>query len=176
MKHWKGIDLLLQATALALKQETFLLHIIGTGFEKKKLELLAETLDITPQVQFLGFVPQEQCPAFLQASRALVLPSLFECGGAVVLEAMAVGIPVIATHWGGPIDYITESCGILVEPHSRPAFIQGLADAIIRLARDEQLAKAMGEQGRQRVEQLFTWQAKIERMLEIYVQVTKESH
>ena len=42
----------------------------------------------------------------LQGSTALLLPSIYECGGAVVLEAMACGIPAIATAWGGPADYL----------------------------------------------------------------------
>jgi len=174
LKHWKSVDLLLYATFIALKQETFLLRIIGTGLEKEKLERLAYELGIAQSVQFKGFIPQEQCPPLLRESRALVLPSLLECGGAVVLEAMAVGVPVIATNWGGPADYITEDCGILVEPSSKIAFIQGLADAMLRLARDEPLAKKMGQQGQKRVETLFSWQAKIEQIIKIYERVAKD--
>jgi glycosyltransferase involved in cell wall biosynthesis len=53
------------------------------------------------------------------------LPSLFECGGAVVLEAMARGCQFVATAWGGPLDYLGDSCGILVQPNSREALIVG---------------------------------------------------
>lgn len=175
LRDWKGIDLLLQATALALRQEVFLLRIIGddSRSEKTRLETLAKTLKISDYVRFFGFVPQNQCPSLLKESRALVLPSLYECGGAVVLEAMAMGIPVIATNWGGPTDYITPDCGILVAPRSRTEFIAGLAEAMVHLARNEKLAESMGEQGRQRVEALFSWQKKIDRILEIYAQVAK---
>lgn len=173
LKDWKGVDLLLYAASIALKQELLQLRIIGDGSIKKELELLTYQLGISKQVQFLGFVPQEQCPSLLQESRALVLPSLFECGGAVVLEAMAVGIPVIATRWGGPVDYVTENCGILIEPSSKAAFIRGLAEAMVRLARDERLAEQMGQQGRKRVESLFSWQAKIEQIMKIYETVAK---
>ncbi len=171
LRDWKGVDLLLQATSLALKHEVFYLRIVGTGPERKKLERMTEELRIVDHVKFLGFIPQEQCAPLLQESRALILPSLYECGGAVVLEAMAVGTPVIATNWGGPADYITDSCGILVAPNSKDDFIQQLAEAIVCLARDQQLAKTMGQQGRKRVEALFSWQAKIDRIMEIYENV-----
>jgi glycosyltransferase involved in cell wall biosynthesis len=174
LRDMKGVDLLLQATTIVLKHEAFQLRIIGTGSEQEKLENLVKELRISDYVQFLGFVPQEQCPPQLRESRALVLPSLCECGGAVVLEAMAVGIPVIATNWGGPVDYITADCGMLITPSSKVDFINGLAEAIIRLARDEQLAKTMGQQGRKRIEALFSWQAKIDRIMEIYESVANK--
>ena len=69
-------------------------------------------LGLDDRVHFAGTQPQTECAARLRALDALVLPSLYECGGAVVLEAMASGLPVIATAWGGPLDYLDESCGV----------------------------------------------------------------
>ena len=91
-----------------------------------------------------------------------------ECGGAVVLEAMAAGLPVIATAWGGPLDYLDDSCGILVRPDSREALVSGFADAIVRLARSAPLRDQMGQAGYGRIHQHFDWQRKIDRMLELY--------
>ncbi len=72
-------------------------------------------------IQFAGWLSQSDCKVRLNAADCLVLPSLFECGGAVVLEAMALGKPVIATAWGGPLDYLDADCGILVQPRlARP--------------------------------------------------------
>ena len=67
---------------------------------------MAKHLGLETTVKFSGFLSQPDCARRLQAADVFVLPSLFECGGAVVLEAMAVGLPVIATAWGGPLDYL----------------------------------------------------------------------
>jgi glycosyltransferase involved in cell wall biosynthesis len=98
---------------------------------------------------------------------------LFECGGAVVLEAMAAGLPVIATAWGGPLDYLDDSCGVLVSPDSRAALVSGFAEAIVRLARSASLRDQMGQAGYERVRQHFDWQRKIDRMLELYSSVSQ---
>jgi glycosyltransferase involved in cell wall biosynthesis len=97
-----------------------------------------------------------------------VLPSYYECGGAVVLEAMAAGLPVIAADWGGPADYVTPSTGILVTVASRYYFNIGLTAAMLRLARDPELRKEMGAAGRKRVMEEFTWEAKAKRILDVY--------
>lgn len=165
---WKGVDYLLEAISMIGEKVDITLNVIGDGPELSRLEELAKELSITQKVNFWGFIKQTEVPKILNKSRALVLPSVFECGGAVVLEAMALEIPVIATKWGGPADYITDECGILVEPCSKDKFIEGLAEAIIVLASNEQLATEMGKNGRARVEKYFSWNAKIDRVQEIY--------
>jgi glycosyltransferase involved in cell wall biosynthesis len=80
---------------------------------------------------FRRLVSQADCARKLTRSDALVLPSMYECGGSVVLEAMAMEVPVIATAWGGPADYLDPSCGILVEPYSKESFVDDLSLALI---------------------------------------------
>ena len=65
-----------------------------------------------------------------------------------MLEAMATGTPVIATRWGGPADYLDASCGLLVEPSSREALIQGLAGAMQKLIAEPGLGRRFGNQGK----------------------------
>jgi glycosyltransferase involved in cell wall biosynthesis len=98
----------------------------------------------------------------------LVLPSLYECGGAVVLEAMAMAKPVIATAWGGPLDYLDASCGILIEPDGREQIIAGFAAAMLRLAQSPELTSRMGAAGRQRLLERFAWRRKIDALCGIY--------
>jgi glycosyltransferase involved in cell wall biosynthesis len=173
---WKAVDLLLLAFKRAASQACISLSIIGDGDERPRLEQLAREMDLLDvehgdqagKVQFLGWMPQEECAVQLRQADALVLPSLMECGGAVVLEAMAMEIPVIATDWGGPADYLDSSCGILVKPSSREDFVEALAAALQRLAQSPQQRITMGKAGRAKVVRQFDWEVKVDRMLEIY--------
>ncbi len=79
-----------------------------------------------------------------------------------------MGLPVIATKWGGPIDYLDESCGILIEPTSREGLVKGFIEAMQKLAEQPQLRSQLGEAGKERVRQHFDWERKIDRILEIY--------
>jgi glycosyltransferase involved in cell wall biosynthesis len=103
------------------------------------------------------------------------LPSLFECGGAVVLEAMAMGKPVIATHWGGPADYLDSSCGILVNPINYAGLVDGFASAMETLITDVDYAKSLGTAGREKAIRNFNWERKIDEMIGIYRTVIDNS-
>ncbi len=167
---WKGVDLLLEAFATVVTQTDAVLEIIGDGEMRGELEAQTARLAIEDRVIFSGWLSQEQCAQRLQQADAMVMPSLREPGGAVVLEAMAVGLPVIATNWGGPKDYIDGTCGILVEPDSRESFVKGLTEAMVKLAHSSQLRQTMGSAGQQRVNEHFDWERKVDRILEIYQQ------
>jgi glycosyltransferase involved in cell wall biosynthesis len=170
---WKAVDLLLEAFRRAAARAAMRLTIVGDGPERARLEALALRLGLprgsqAACVEFLGWLPQAACVEALRGCDGLVLPSLLECGGAVVLEAMAMEIPVIATAWGGPADYLDASCGILVEPSSRAALIENLAVAFVRLARSPRERRAMGRAGKAKVAGQFDWETKVDRMLAIY--------
>lgn len=162
---WKALDLVLRALLLTPDAE---LDVIGDGPMLTPWQTLTETFDLSARVRFLGWKTQAECAQHLAQSVALVLPSLYECGGAVVLEAMAMQRPVIATAWGGPADYLDATCGILIDPVGRTEMIEGLADAMRRLLTDPQLACELGKAGRRRLLLQFDWHRKIDRMLEIY--------
>lgn len=166
---WKAVDVTLAALAEGRARGLDLtLDILGDGPERERLERLTRDLELEECVRYLGFRPQPECVEILQASDALILNSVFECGGAVVLEAMSLGLPVIASDWGGPADYVTESTGILVAPEPRVTFAERLADAIEKLAVDPGLCARLGEAGLARVHEYFDWERKVDRMLEIY--------
>jgi glycosyltransferase involved in cell wall biosynthesis len=165
---WKCVDLLLEAFRDVVARVPAELEVLGDGPMRTGLEARAAELGISGAIRFSGWVPQAECARRLRGADALVLPSVYECGGAVVLEALACGLPVVATDWGGPADYLDPSCGVLVAPDTRPGFVAGLADAMIRLARSPVLREAMGRAGRAKVLREYDWERKVDRMLEIY--------
>ncbi|MDR3622225.1 MAG: glycosyltransferase family 4 protein [Paludisphaera borealis] len=168
---WKAVDLLLEALARVQTNPPPVLEILGNGPMRATLEEQVSRLGLQDRVRFSGWQTQVECARRLREADALVLPSLYECGGAVVLEAMACGLPVVATAWGGPTDYLDDSCGILVPPDSREALIAGIAEGLSRLAADPELRARLGRAGRQRVEREFNWETKIDDMLAVYRRV-----
>jgi glycosyltransferase involved in cell wall biosynthesis len=171
---WKAVDILLDAFKRVAGTVPATLDILGSGPMRASLESHAKEIGIADRVKFHGWVAQRQCVGILKQADALVLPSLYECGGAVVLEAMALQLPVIASDWGGPADYLDATSGILVLPRSREQFVDDLAAAMIRLAQSPELRREMGIAGRRRVEDAFDWERKVDRILQIYVEAIEE--
>jgi glycosyltransferase involved in cell wall biosynthesis len=169
---WKAVDVVIRALERVPTGE---LEIIGDGPMLETWKALASELRVADRVHFAGWLPQLECAARLRMATALVLPSLYECGGAVVLEAMAAGKPVIATHWGGPADYMDASCGILVEPESNAALVTGFAEAMQKLIDSPELGRTMGVAGRERALRDFDWQRKIDTMIGIYRALAEKS-
>lgn len=174
---WKAVDLLLHAFVRVPTHNRVSLTVIGDGPEGPALRALATELGVAAdsagqegRVHFAGWKTQAECADLLRQHDVLVLPSVWECGGAVVLEAMACGLPVLATKWGGPCDYLDPACGILVPPDSREQLIAGLADGMQRLSASTELRQTLGTAGRQRAQALFDWDKKLDRMLAIYAQ------
>lgn len=176
---WKAVDLLLHAFKHAAGKTRMRLIIIGDGTERSRLEAQAIELGILVSaraqvdgVSFMGWLPQHACAQELRRADCLVLPSLLECGGAVVLEAMSTGKPVIATAWGGPADYLDDSCGVLVPPTGRDGLIQGFAEAMLRVASSPARRLEMGQNGLAKVARLYDWEVKVDRIVELYAQVS----
>lgn len=183
---WKGVDILIRAFDKVQLQWPAELDIIGEGPERPALEKLVTSLGFIASgsrtngagvscflkeacaVRFLGWLSRVECAEQLKRIDVLVLPSLLECGGAVVLEAMASAVPVIATNWGGPADYLDETCGILVDPESPQAFMTGLQAAMIKLAQQPDLRYSMGTAGHRKVSAKYDWNSKIDTITDIY--------
>jgi glycosyltransferase involved in cell wall biosynthesis len=148
--------------------------LIGDGPDRKRLMKLAERLGVMDSVRFLGALPREQVFRILTMGDILVHPSLHDSGGWACLEAMAAGCPVVCFDVGGPAIQVTEESGIKVPvTSSEPAFEQ-LAKALVHLGENQRLRMQMGEAGRRRVRQLFSWDRKGELLRDLYLQVVKE--
>ncbi len=169
--NWKCVDVLLSAFRLVVCERPAVLDIYGDGAMRGGLERMSQELGLRDRVAFHGWIDQGECARRLRSACALVLPSVYECGGAVVLEAMAVGLPVIATRWGGPADYVDQATGILVDPGPRDEFVAALAAAMLRLLAWPSLRDEMGRAARSKVLQHYDWEKKIDTMLNLYEQV-----
>ena len=167
---WKGIQYLLPAFERAIQASpNCILQLIGGGGEyQKHVEELANNPKMGGRVDLIGWTERENVAKIMRNADVFVMPSLRECGGTAILEAMALGLPVITTNWGGPADYVNSSCGILVEPSSEENFIQGLADAIVTLCDDKELRSQLSSGAIERVkDDYLEWGAKGEKVLSI---------
>jgi len=169
---WKAVDVAIWALQEVPSAE---LDIIGDGPMLEVWRSLAAELGLKDRVHFIGWLTQSECADRLRKSVALVLPSLYECGGAAVLEAMAMGKPVIATRWGGPADYLDASCGLLVEPESYAGLVAGFAGAMRMMLDSPRLAESMGVAGRDRALRDFNWQQKIDQVICIFRALAEKS-
>ncbi|HEY8342267.1 MAG TPA: glycosyltransferase [Calditerricola sp.] len=124
----KGIDVLLRAFAQVYRGTAVELHVGGDGPQRTELERLAEELGVAGQVRFLGALPREAVREAMWQAHAFVLPSHAETFGVVLIEAMATGLPVIATRCGGPEDIVDERWGFLVKPGDVAALAAALRE------------------------------------------------
>jgi glycosyltransferase involved in cell wall biosynthesis len=171
--HWKGFHLGLRAfSAAALADSEY--WIVGDGPERRDLEKLASDLGIASRVTFWGALDRTTALDKLKHCHILVHPSLHDSGGMVVTEAMAAGKPVVCLDLGGPAVQVTEETGVKVAATDPNQTVRALAEAFQRLARDEGLRQKMGESGRRRVLEEYSWPRKGERLERLYQDVVKE--
>ncbi len=160
---FKNIGLLLRAMSRLPDAEPVWLWLAGDGPEREFLEAQARELGLTAQVRFLG--ERDDAPVLMQAADLLVSSSRDEGMSNSILEAMALGLPVVATAVGGSPELITDAqSGLLVPSEDE----QALADAIGRMVDDPALRARLGAGARQVIETRFAPGAMVEQTLAIY--------
>jgi len=170
---WKGVSFLIDAFKTVVRDKNAVLEIIGDGDLRTLLMRQIRHLCIGDRVVLHGWKSRTEAAALIRKCDVFVMPSLRECGGTAILEAMALGLPVVCTNWAGPSSYVNETCGILVDPLSKEEFVEGLARAMLQLAGSPALRNSMGAAGIQRVKSCyFDWNSKADRVLEILAEVT----
>ena len=165
----KGVSILLQAVQqLAHKGRSVDVIIIGDGEYGPALQGEAERLGIDEQIHFLG--KRHDMPDLYAAMDIFVLPSFKEAFPMVVLEALACGIPVVATRVGDIPYMLNNSGGILVEPGD----VSGLAMAILDIINDQKAARDVALRGRQRALERFSSAMMAQHYHELYAGVLRE--
>jgi len=153
----KGLDVLIEA-ARAVEGAHFL--IVGSGPEERRLKTYANE-----RIHLLGRQPWERTIRLIRGSDALVLSSRVEGLPTVLLEAMAVGTPVVATEVGGVPEMIESGKeGLLVPAND----VQSLVGGIISIISDKRIGPSLAINARRKVEKTYSWDAVLPRYLEIY--------
>jgi len=135
--------------------------------ERDRLQELVRSLGIEDVVRWLPVLSEAELPRYYGVADVFVMPSRYELFGIVMLEAMASGVPVIATRFGGPPEVITDGeTGLLVDPTD----IAGLAAAIVKLVENPDRCRRMGEAARRHVERTYSWTQLAERHRALYEQ------
>lgn len=161
----KGISFLLHAVALIKKKYPDVhLTIIGDGKEKKTLLKLIERLNISNNIIFLGAISHERIHYHMNRSKIFILPSLSEGFPLAILEAMAAGLPIIASSIGGIIEIIDDGLnGFLVEPKNP----EDIAEKVIYLFQNEHIWQKISLNCRKKAGD-YSWNSVVESLIEIY--------
>lgn len=159
----KDHELLLLATQALLEREQARLVLIGSGPEFPRIQLLAHELGIAERVLFLG--DRLDVPELLGALDVFVLASRFEALPMTIIEAMAAGLPVVASDVGGSKELVeTGKSGLLVPSGD----VEGMRGAIERLVQDPVMRRELGEAACRRAHERFDLAQMARRVRELY--------
>jgi glycosyltransferase involved in cell wall biosynthesis len=144
----------------------FELTIVGDGSDRQALEQLAQRLGIGPRLVFTGYLSQQDMQRHLQESDVFILPSFAEGVPVSLMEAMACGVPVLATHVGGVVELVEPGrTGLLVPPADSAA----LRDAIARYLDDFELRERVSRLGRDMVAKHFNLDTQINELARLFL-------
>ena len=166
----KGARYLLEALGLLKERRNFRLTIVDRS-NAFMAPLVARELGIEDRVTITGRVDREQLVRLYSETQLLVSPSLYEGFGLPAAEAMACGTPVLATTAGAFPEVIEDGVSGLLVP---PGDAQALADAIEGLMDDSELRTRLGQEGRRRIVDHFSWRETATRTLALYEDVLSE--
>jgi len=164
----KGHEYLIEAMekviAISLQSRLF---IVGRDFQRGKIQKLALGKKIDQKVVFTGFIPPDEIPEYMVAADVFVLPSLSEGFPNVLLEAMAAGLPIVATNVGGIPEIVTDGeNGFLVESRNS----QQLAEKILLLLKNENIRKRFSGNNIEKAKS-YGWSNVIASLEEVYLRV-----
>jgi glycosyltransferase involved in cell wall biosynthesis len=166
----KGVRYLIDAFSMLIRFEKEVhLTFIGEGEERAALERQAQETGISASVEFIGVQPPEEIESWMNRSDCLVLPSLSEGTPNVVLEAMACGLPVVASDLPGIREVVRDGItGLLTQPRNT----EDLAQKLLKLIRDRSLSEEMGRAGQAAVAEMgLGWKQVAGNYREVYQRV-----
>jgi glycosyltransferase involved in cell wall biosynthesis len=172
LERRKGVDTLLDAfEQVARSHPDVELRLAGAGSLEPELRARAGRAPVAGRVELLGRVGREQVPALLRSSTLLAQPSLGEPFGMSALEALASGLPVVATNAGGVAELVPDDGNRKVPPGDAAALARAL-DELLALSDEE--SAALGARNRAHAE-TYSWEAAVDRLEAVYADVVGRS-
>lgn len=168
----KGVQYLIEAMKqIHDEMPDVTLLLVGEGSERNYLEHLTAMSGLSGCIDFIGRVPHEAIAEYMNRSDIFVLPSISESFGMVNVEAMACGLPVVASRVGGIPDIVTDNVnGYLVEPGNSEA----IAEKVLILLRNDQKRQEFSKTNREKAKQ-YEWGTIVEKLEKIYVRILEDS-
>lgn len=165
---YKGADMLLEASAPLVREGKLTVEIIGDGPQTPELLDIVRREGIAPGVTLAGWVGHEKVQDRLAGADVFAFPSIREFGGGAVLEAMAVGLVPIVMDYAGPAELVTDQTGFLLPMGTRQDIVRALNGLLNQLVANPELIDAKSGPALRRAHELFTWDVKAGRVLEVY--------
>lgn len=164
--HTKGLPYLLQALHKLRNETGIRLTVVGNGNPEAEPATLVREYGLEDTVSFTGKIKREELARLYATAEIAVVPSLHEGFGFPAAEAMSSRLPIVSTMAGALPEVVGKngSAGILVPPRDADA----LATALKRLLADKQLGRNMGEAGRKRVVENFSWRQAARQTVQVY--------
>jgi glycosyltransferase involved in cell wall biosynthesis len=162
----KGIDYIIKSAPIILeKYPKSKFIVVGEGGFKDKLVKMAQSNGSKDSIFFTGFLKDKALDRLILSSDIFTIPSIYEPFGIVALEAMAAGIPIVASNVGGLSEILNnEYNGILFPPRDH----NSLAEGVIKLLDDSELYHKIRNNGKVLVSKKFTWSQIAEETIKVY--------
>lgn len=155
----KGIVELVEAAKILLgNHKNLSFHIVGEGIEKRKLEQSIETLGLSLSIKFHGAIKHDEITNLLHDADLLVLPSYREGVPNVIMEALACGLPVVATKVGGIPEIVNSSNGILLNSYQVEDIVEGIEQCLNRDWEPDEIRKSISS---------YTWENNIKQLAKV---------
>ena len=156
----KNIPLIIKALKYIQTSIPWKLTLLGSGPDKKLIENTIMAEGVGQQVSIIPYLPREKALDMIEQSDIFIFPSLKEGGTWALMEAMAIGLPVVCLKWAGMAVETTPDTALQI-PISNPAKMEkDFGHAISLLINNQQLRKKMGQAARKRIKEVFNWDAK----------------
>lgn len=161
----KGVKYLIESMKIIQQYNPNIrLMLVGNGNDKENLNKLVDTFKLSGCINFVGQIPNEIIPKYMAISDIFVLPSLSEGFPVVILEAMASGLPIVATKVGGLAEIVKDGInGYLVDP-CRP---EEIAEKVILILEDDKLSEKISKNNKEKALN-YNWDRVVERLEDVY--------
>jgi len=166
----KALQLALRAIAEVPAESNWTLDVLGAGSMTRRWKDLARRLRIDDRVRFHGWLERDRALKLMENSHAMLITSLRDLTSTVTVEALAFGLPVICPDHCGFADVIDANCGIKVPVDFPGRMVEGIRQAVVRLAGDEAYRQLLA-QGALRRAADFDWAAKADAVDAVYRKV-----